>query len=209
MNRLQQPIEGTRVERLVLASGSATRAQMLRGAGVPFLTDPADLDETAVKARCRREGRDALETAMAVARAKARTVAPRHPGKLVLGSDQLLDGAGLWFDKPRDRAQAQAQLLALSGEEHRLATAAVLLRDGREAWSHAEAPALRMRPLSRDFIDRYLDAAGDAVLGSVGAYQLEGLGAQLFEAVEGDYFAVLGLPLLPLLAALRREGVLP
>ena len=209
MSRASQPIAGTRGGVLVLASGSRTRAAMLRSAGVPFVQDPADLDEAAIKERCRAEGLGASEAATGLARAKAETVAPRHRDRLVLGCDQLLECDGLWFDKPRDRAAAALQLETLSGRTHRLATAAVLHRNAREIWAHVETPELRMRVLSPDHIQHYLDAAGDLVLGSVGVYRLEGLGAQLFEEVRGDFFAVLGLPLLPLLAALRHEGVLP
>jgi septum formation protein len=204
-----QPIAGARAGVLVLASGSATRAELLRRAGVPFLQDPANVDEATAKRRLNAAGAEAGAAARELARLKATAVSRRHPGKLVLGADQLLDVAGEWLDKPGTRVRAKAQLLALSGRTHRLATAAVLLRDGTEAWSHLEAPELRLRALSPVLADAYLDAAGDAVLGSVGAYQIEGLGAQLIDDLQGDVFAVLGLPLLPLLAALRREGVLP
>ena len=194
---------------LVLASGSATRASLLRRAGVPFLQDPATVDEAAAKARLKAKGAEAGLAALELARLKAREVSARHPGALVLGADQLLDCEGAWLDKPGTRARAREQLLHLSGRSHRLETAAVLVREGAEIWSHLERPELRLRQLTPELADAYLDAAGKDVLHSVGAYQIEGHGAQLVEQLTGDVFAVLGLPLLPLLAALRREGVLP
>lgn len=202
-------IQVSRAGQLVLASGSATRAGLLRRAGVPFEQDPAEIDEAGPKERLKREGSDAGTAALELARLKAAAVSRRHPGRLVLGADQLLECEGEWLDKPGTRERARAQLLRLSGRNHRLATAAVLLRDRSELWSHLETPELQMRALSPSLIEAYLEAAGDAVLGSVGAYQIEGLGAQLMERLDGDVFAVLGLPLLPLLNALRREGLLP
>jgi septum formation protein len=203
------PIAGSRAGLLVLASGSPTRAGLLRRAGVPFLQDPAEVDEGAAKARLRAAGADAGAAALELARLKAAAVGPRHPGRLVLGADQILECEGDWLDKPGTRAGAKAQLLRLSGRRHRLATAAVLLKDGEPVWSHLEAPELRMRALSPQLVEAYLDAAGEEAFASVGAYQIEGPGAQLIEELNGDVFCVLGLPLLPLLAALRREGMLP
>jgi nucleoside triphosphate pyrophosphatase len=204
-----EPIAGSRAGMLVLASASSTRALLLRRAGVPFMQDPASIDETAIKVELRRSGRDALQAALELAQRKAAAVARKHPQRLVLGADQLLECEGKWFDKPVNRAQAREQLLQLSGRRHRLATAAVLLRGEAVYWSDVEAPELVMRSLSRELIDAYLDAAGETALNSVGAYQIEGPGAQLMESMTGDFFTILGLPMLPLLAALRREGVLP
>ncbi len=209
MTGRDEPIAGSRAGMLILASGSATRARLLRRAGVPFRQDPPEIDEASAKAELRQGGADAPTAALELARIKAATVAPRHPGRLVLGADQLLDCEGVWFDKPASRAAARQQLLTLSGRRHQLATAVVLFRDGAPSWSHAQTPELAMRRLSPALVEAYLDAAGEAALSSVGAYQVEGLGAQLIESLSGDFFAVLGLPLLPLLSALRREGVLP
>lgn len=206
---MSAPIAGSRTGLLVLASGSATRAALLRRAGVPFLQDPAAVDEGAAKARLNAGGADGRAAALELARLKAAAVSLRHPGRLVLGADQLLECEGAWLDKPGSRAGAKAQLLRLSARRHRLETAAVLVRDGAELWSHHEAPELLLRPFTPELIEAYLDAAGEAVLGSVGAYQIEGLGAQLIEELRGDVFCVLGLPLLPVLAVLRQEGVLP
>lgn len=209
MTRAAPPIAGSRAGLLVLASGSATRAGLLRRAGVPFRQDPAVVDESAARARLKAAGADAGEAALELARLKARAVSARHPALLVLGADQLLECEGRWLDKADTRERARAQLQHLSGRRHRLETAAALFRDGAELWSHLERPELRMRMLSPELIEAYLDAAGEDVFGSVGAYQIERLGAQLIEELNGDVFAVLGLPLLPVLAALRREGVLP
>ena len=149
------------------------------------------------------------EVAEALAELKAQRVTRRHPGALVIGADQMLECEGTWFDKPADRAAARAQLEALSGRVHRLVTCAVVVLDGERLWHRTESATMTMRRLSPEFLDRYLDTAGNEVLSSVGAYQLEGLGAQLFARVEGDFFTVLGLPLLPLLDFLRVRGVLP
>ena len=146
--------------------------------------------------------------AEALAELKAVKVAGRYPQGIVIAADQMLDCGGIWFEKPVDRDHARASLAALAGRDHRLVTSAVVARGGERIWHVAQSVRMRMRPLSDDFIERYLDAVGDDVRSSVGAYQLEGLGAQLFAAVEGDYFTVLGLPLLPLLDFLRVHGVL-
>ena len=193
---------------LVLASASPTRARLLEAAGVKLTIEPADLDEAALKTSFKAAGRDAGDCALALAEAKAQRIASRMPGAMVLGADQLLVCDGAWFDKPADRAAARLQLQALRGKRHVLPTAAVLIRNGAAIWQALEEPALTMRPFSDAFLDDYLAAAGDAALGSVGGYQLEGRGAQLMSAIEGDHFAILGLPLLPLLEVLRDNGVL-
>ena len=208
MRKGSATIAGTRAG-LVLASGSAARARLLREAGVPFVQDPPEIDEASAKEALRRSAPGATAAAMELARLKAAAVAARYADRLVLGADQLLECAGEWLDKPGSRAEARAQLLHLSGRVHRLATAAVLLRNGQVRWSQVETPEVTLRALSPALVDAYLDSAGEGILRSVGAYQIEGLGAQLIERLQGDVFAVLGLPLLPLLGALRREGVLP
>jgi septum formation protein len=194
---------------LVLASASAARAKLLEAAGIIATRDPAALDEAAIKADCRRRGDDAEICAATLAEAKARAVTPRHRGALVLGADQMLECEGRWFDKPRDRADARGQLRALAGREHVLVTAAALARGDEILWRAVERPRLTMRACSEPFLDTYLDRMGARALDTVGAYELEGLGIQLMARVEGDYFAILGLPLLSLLAFLRAQGVLP
>ena len=193
---------------IVLASASKVRRALLEAAGLEILVDPAAVDEAAVKESYAGEGAGPGEIAEALAELKARRVSPRHPGLIVLGADQILDCEGQRFDKPKGMTGARAQLHALSGRRHRLISGLVAVRDGQRLWHHTGEAVLTMRKLSEGFLEGYLAAAGPAVLESVGAYQLEGLGAQLFTRIEGDYFTVLGLPLLPLLDFLRLQGEL-
>lgn len=192
--------------RLVLASGSRVRADMLRAAGLDIIVDPADVDEPEIEAACRRDGLTTPDVALALAAAKASLVAGRHPGALVIGADQMLDMDGASLRKPDDPAAAARNLERLAGGDHTLISAVVLAQGGNVVWRHHAAARLTMRPLDGGAIANYLDRAGAAVLTSVGAYQLEGLGAQLFAGIEGDYFTILGLPLLALLGELRRRG---
>ncbi len=192
---------------IVLASASAVRAALLRAAGVPVVVDAAAIDEAEVKASLRTAGADAAATAETLAELKAQRVSRRHGGALVLGADQVLECDGVLFDKPSDLAAARRQLLALRGRQHRLLSAVVLMRDGRRLWHHLGRASLTMRGFSEAFLNEYLHAS-EAALSSVGGYQLEGPGAQLFADVDGDYFTILGLPLLPVLDILREHGVL-
>jgi len=191
---------------VVLASASPVRAALLRAAGIPIAVDAAAIDEAEVKTSLRAAPAAIAET---LAELKAQRVARGHPGSLVIGADQVLECDGILFDKPCDLAAARSQLMALRGRTHRLVSAVVLVRDGARVWHHIDQASLTMRNFSTDFLDRYLGAVGDTALSSVGAYQLEGVGAQLFAAVDGDYFTILGLPLLPLLDILREHGILP
>lgn len=192
--------------RLVLASGSRVRADMLRAAGLDISVDPADVNEPEIEAACRRDGLTTPDVALALAAAKASLVASRHSGTLVIGADQMLDLDGASLRKPESPADAAKTLARLAGRDHTLVSAVVLARDGGVVWRHHASARLTMRPLDDTAITDYLARAGDGVLTSVGAYQLEGLGAQLFEGIEGDYFTILGLPLLALLGELRRRG---
>jgi septum formation protein len=191
---------------LVLASKSASRRAILAGAGIPIEVVPADIDERAVEteAGLRAPG----EIAMHLARAKVLAVAAARPGRLVLGADQTLSLGARVFTKPADRAAAREQLAALRGATHELHSAIALAGDGVLLMEQREVARLTMRAFSDDFLDAYLDAAGDAVTASVGAYQVERLGIHLFERIEGDHFTILGLPLLPLLDFLRSQGLL-
>jgi septum formation protein len=191
---------------IVLASQSGARASLLRGAGIVFEARPARVDEAAVKAAGLAEGWSAEDLALTLAGMKAERV--RAPGQVVVGADQVLVCEGRWFDKPADLAVAREQLLVLRGREHRLVTAVVCLKDGQEIWHHVAMPVLTMRTFSEAFLDAYLALEGQHVLASVGAYRLEGPGVQLFDRVEGEFSAILGLPLLPLLGFLRQHGVL-
>lgn len=193
-------------EPLVLASKSAVRLALLKAAGVAADVLPADIDERAVEAKI--AARDAGGVAALLAREKARAVAALKPGRLVLGADQTLVLDDRRFSKPADRDAAAAQLRALRDNTHALHSALTLMRDGKILFEHADAARLTMRAFSDKFLEHYLDAAGEATMASVGAYQLEGPGIQLFEHIEGDYFTILGLPLLPLLDFLRRERYL-
>jgi nucleoside triphosphate pyrophosphatase len=191
---------------LVLASRSVARRALLEAAGVPIELCPADLDERALEAAA--AAADPTAIAAMLAREKASLVAKSHPGRLVLGADQTLALSSKRFSKPADRLAARAQLRVLRGRSHQLHAALAFVDDKGPVFEHVETARLTMRPFSDDFLDRYLDAMGDAVLASVGCYQLEGLGVQLFERIDGDYFTILGLPLLQALDFLRRRGCL-
>jgi septum formation protein len=191
---------------LVLASRSAPRRAMLEAAGLPVEIILPDVDERAVEAAAGSLG--PAEAARLLAREKARAVALDRPGRLVVGADQTLALGRRRFDKPRDRAAACAQLMALSGNTHQLHSAVAVVRGEDVLLDAVDTASLTMRSLSDAFLDAYFDAAGGAVLESVGGYQLEKLGIHLFERIEGDHFTILGLPLPALIAFLRREGSL-
>lgn len=197
---------------LVLASSSAMRHALLTRAGLAFEALPAAVDEAALKEACQAEKIPAEDAAIILAEAKAERIARRVPDALVIGGDQLLvcrmeDGTERWFDKPADMPAARRQLLALRGKTHRLVTATVAWRNGARIWQDVTTPRLTMRDFSEAFLDAYLAAEGEALLGSVGAYRLEALGVHLFSRVEGEHSAILGLPLIPLLGFLRGHGV--
>jgi septum formation protein len=194
---------------LILASGSATRLRMLRDAGLTLTAVPPGVDEAAVKRSLAAEGAPADHVALTLAELKALRVSRSHPDAMVVGADQTLVCNGVLFDKPPDRAHARGQLQALRGRTHELVSTAVVARAGVALWREAQRARLTMRPFSDGFLDDYLEQIGEDSLESVGAYRIEGRGAQLFARVEGDLFTILGLPLLPLLEFLRGHGVLP
>lgn len=191
---------------LILASQSRARQMLLANAGISFAAKPADIDERAIQAASglTRPG----DIAMLLALEKARAVAALHPGRIVLGADQTLALGERLFDKPAGRAGAAAQLRALSGQTHELHAGIALVGNGRVLAQAVAVARMTVRALTDAAIETYLDAAGEAVTRSVGAYQLEGLGIHLFERIEGDHFTILGLPLLTLLPVLRREGLI-
>ena len=191
---------------LILASKSASRRAMLDAAGVAYESIPADIDERAVEAKL--AGAAPAEVAEALAVAKAAAVAALYPKALVLGSDSLVVAEGCRFDKPRSAEEAAEHLRFFSGKVMELHSAAALVRDGGCEWNHASVARLHVRDLSDEFIAHYLKLEWPAISHTVGAFRIEGPGVQLFDAIEGDQFTVLGMPLLPLLAALREEGVL-
>jgi septum formation protein len=189
---------------LVLASKSDVRGKILAAAGLRFEIRPAQIDERAVEAQA--GPLDAAAAARLLARKKAESIAAAQPGRLVLGADQTLARDNKRFSKPASRAEAAEQLRELRGRPHELNSALALVRDGEVLFEYVDRARLTMRNFSDAFLDDYLDMAGGAALASVGGYQLEGIGVHLFEQVDGDYFTILGLPLLPLLAFLREKG---
>jgi septum formation protein len=192
--------------KLVLASGSQSRKALLTAAGVRFIADPADLDEDALMAELK--GAPVEAVAQSLAEQKALTVSRRHPEGLVLGGDSVIAFGGEFLSKCATLEEARALLGRLSGHEHLLVSAAALARDGALLWAHASPCRMTMRTLSPQFLDDYLAVEGPAILSAVGCYHFEGRGAQLFDKVDGDYFSVLGLPLLPVLVQLRKKGLL-
>jgi septum formation protein len=193
---------------LILASKSAARRAVLEGAGVPFESAVAGVDEDAVKASLLAEGATPRDVADALAELKAIRISRTRP-QFVVGADQTLEFEGRLYDKAISLDEARERLQALRGKPHKLHSAVVVAKDGAPIWREVVSATLTMRDFSDSFLDAYLRLEGDEALGSVGCYRLEGPGAQLFSRIEGDYFAILGLPLLGLLDLLRRHGVLP
>jgi septum formation protein len=193
--------------RLILASRSTGRAALLHQARVPLDVVPAGIDETALKEAMLAEAAQPRDIADALAELKARRVAAKHPDRLVVGADQVLVCEKRIYDKPRDRAEARAQLAALRGRRHELLSAAVVFENATPVWRHIGRAELTMRPFSDAFLDGYIEEEGADLLATVGGYRLEAGGAQLFASIDGDIFTIMGLPLLELLAFLRTRGV--
>ena len=193
---------------LILASASPFRAIMLQNAGIEFEAVAARIDERAVEQPLLEADLPPGDIAEVLAIAKAEEVSTRKTGALVIGSDQVLSLGGEILHKVEDMEGARRRLLQLSGKTHHLDSAIALVRDGEVLWSHVERAAITMRNLSPEFVGRHLAEAGEIVLSSVGAYQIEGVGVQLFEKIEGDFFTIMGLPLLALLGELRRQNIL-
>jgi septum formation protein len=194
--------------KIILASASPFRKALLANAGIEFIAIPADVDERALEAPLEGTGATPEDVASILAEAKAINVSESHPGALVIGCDQTLSLGDRVFHKPRDKEDARRHLLDLSGKTHQLNSAVVLVRDGETLWRDVSIARLTMRKLDPAFIGRHLAKVGDKALASVGAYQIEGEGIQLFEKIDGDYFTIVGLPLLPLLAKLRDLGAI-
>ena len=192
--------------RFVLASGSQIRRQVLENAEIPFEVIKPDVDEAIIKAE--RSDLSPADLALVLGEAKSESVSRRHADALVLGADQTMELDGQLLDKLPDAALARDRLLAMRGKPHYLHSGLALFRGGEKVWTWQQSSTLHVRNFSDDFLDTYLDKASWALTASVGAYAYEGLGAQLFERVEGDYYAIIGMPLLPLLSVLRAEGVL-
>ena len=190
--------------KITLASGSAIRAEILRGAGIPFEIIKPDVDEAEIKTAAAKAGLDPVETAAQLADAKCSHVARQTSG-IVIGSDQILEFKGEIYDKPQSMEEARNRFLVMQGAPHTLINAIAVAREGEIIWRHIDRPTLYLRKLTPAEIDQYLSAAGPDILHSVGAYQIEKYGSRLFQKIDGDHYAVLGLSLFPLLALLRRE----
>ena len=189
---------------LILASKSSTRQRLLANAGIDFEVCAAQIDEDAIRSRCRKENKIVETTALKIARTKGSVVSAKFPESFVISADQVLEQDKKWYEKPSNRAAARAQLKALSGGRHRLITACCVYFGNNEKWHDISIAQMSVRNLSNTFIEQYLDSIGNDAFISVGAYQLEGRGVNLFDAIDGDFFSILGLPLLPLLARLRQ-----
>lgn len=194
--------------KLTLASGSRIRAELLKNAGLDFSVQTSKVDEDSLKEAMRAEGMEPKTQAEYLAEMKAVRVSSQTEG-LVIGADQMMSLNGEGFDKPKTREEAFERLKLFSDKAHHLESAIVIAQNGEAIWRHVNRPKLTMRALSDDFINDYLDRIGEAAFESVGAYQLEGLGVQLFSKIEGDYFSILGLPLIELLAFLRDRREIP
>ena len=192
---------------LVLASMSMTRRQMLENAGLTFTPAAAPVDEEALRLAGQAEGIGTIDMATALAEAKAARASQKYPEAFVIGADQLLECDGVWYGKPESRAAAEQTLASLSGKTHHLVTAAVIMQGGRRIWQHCDRPAVSIRTLDTSDIGDYLDAIGTAAFETPGCYQIEGLGAQIISKIDGCPYAILGLPLLQLLAFLRQHGL--
>ena len=193
---------------LILASSSAARRSLLERARVPFQVVAPNVDEAIIKADCEAQRLSPIETAMFLARAKADDVGKNHPDALVLGADQILTCENVWFDKPVGVEGLRVQLTRLSGRAHKLVNAAAVVQGGMVVWQYQDIITMVMRLLSDAFIEAYINEVGEMACQSVGGYQLEGMGAQIFERVDGDMFSILGLPLLPLLELFRDREIL-
>ena len=192
---------------LILASTSPTRRRVLENAGLDFEVAAPGVDEEEIKLSLKATGASGAQIAETLAELKANRISAKAEGALVIGADQILSCNGVLFDKPPDMDHARAQLQALRGKPHELLTAVCVAKNGGWVWHHNAVARLTMRQFSDDFLDEYLARAGEDVLGSVGVYRLEGLGSHLFSRIDGDFFTILGLPLLPLLGFLRENGI--
>lgn len=195
--------------KLVLASGSRPRARMLVNAGVSFTVSAASVDEAAIKTSMQAAGADVADVAEMLAATKAQQAGRNHEENLVIGADQMLACEGEWFDKPGNLQDARKQLKKLRGRTHELISAVCVVQGGDVLWHHIDRARITMRPFSEAFVEQYIEKMDEQICATVGGYELEGLGAQLFSRIEGDYFTILGMPLLPLLEFLRGHGVIP
>ena len=194
---------------IILASASRARLQMLERVGIACLVQPASIDEVEITRSLAADGAGPADIAETLAMLKAQRISQRVPDAMVIGADQVLECDGSLFSKPRDRDEARAHLQTLSNRTHRLTSAVVCARQGNRLWHHVDSARMTMRALTPAFIDDYVDRMGDRILFTVGGYEIEGLGPQLFSRIQGDVFTILGLPLLPLLGFLRTHQLVP
>jgi septum formation protein len=195
-------------KRIVLASASNVRARIMKSAGIPFEVDHADIDEPTGRRSCREEGISVGETAACLAAQKAREVSRRKRDSLVIGADQILEAEGRWFEKASSLAEARECLRRLRGRTHHLYSAVVVVENGETLWNHVSEAELTMRMFTDNFLDRYISRQGKNILEAVGCYKMEEGGVRLFAAVRGDHYAILGLPIVPLVTFLESQGVL-
>jgi septum formation protein len=203
---LMGPEAGTKA--LILASGSTTRADILNKAGLRFTIQRPNVDEASVRRTMIADGAPVEAGAVLLAEMKALEVSRDQLDAFTIGADQILECEGVWFERPETIAQARAQLLGLIGKRHRLISSVVVAVGGSKIWQHTDEAQMTMRPISEEFLERYITIMGDGMFSSVGGYQLEGVGSQLFSEVVGDHYTILGLPLLPLLGFLRSYDIL-
>lgn len=196
------------MNQIILASKSQYRAELLTNAGVAFSAESANIDEREVEAPLIEAEMGGADVAEVLAIAKAMNVSGRNPDAYVIGSDQTLSFEGELLHKPKDMAEARQRLLDLSGKSHELNSSVAIIRNGENIWTYTETSIITFRQLDPGFVGRHVAEVGDKILSSVGAYQIEGKGVQLFEKIQGDFFSIMGLPLLPLLAELRRLELL-
>lgn len=194
------------MSRVILASASPIRAELLKRAGIDVVVEAAHIDEAAIRDGMKAEGAKAEEVADVLAEAKALRVGRKHPDDLTIGCDQVLDLDGEWLEKPGTLDKARAQISTLAGRTHRLISSAVVVEGANRLWGATDSARMSMRRLTVDAIDRYLADAGPGILGCVGSYQVEGIGVRLFDRIDGNHFTIQGLPLMPLLNFLRMHG---
>lgn len=196
------------MSKIILASGSAARQSMLKNAGLEFNITPADIDEEKIISTLQETGASASNIALTLAQEKARAISLQNNEAYVIGSDQLLSMDDVFFSKAKNRAEARQRLESFAGNEHFLTSAVCVMKGGQDIWHKVDAAALQMKPLSAQALDKYIEIAGDTLTHCVGCYALEGAGIRLFRSIRGDYFTILGMPLLPLLNFLEGEGVI-
>ena len=194
--------------KLILASKSVSRAELLKNSCIPFISIPANIQESQIKDQCKKQNKTVEETTLILSDTKAKKISLLYPESLILAADQILEFNSQWFDKPLNLKEVKQRLKLLRGKSHRLVNGVVCFRGGQKVWSYNSNVKLWMRDFTDNFLDFYIKREGLLLLNSVGAYRIESLGAQLFTRISGDYYSILGLPILPLYTYLRKDGFL-